>query len=248
MQMNKNQILAFGFVLCFIMLIIFVGISFHNDDNSPTNIIQKSETEITSTTFPADLNTITKDQLMEIDGIGDAYAQRIIDYRSKIGEFDNVEQLLNVTGIGEKTLEKLKDYLYVTNPTYETAATTISKYETTTITTIISNTTPKTTTSVTSKSSKVTTTKSPKTTTTKPITTTTSLPERKPVNLNTATFEELKNNLLLTDEQAQAIIELRELITYFSNPLEVLLANKPNTNKQMFTENEYNQIKDYLYV
>ena len=35
----------------------------------------------------------------------------IIDYREEFGTFKSIEDLINVTGIGEKTLEKLRDYL-----------------------------------------------------------------------------------------------------------------------------------------
>ena len=65
--------------------------------------------------FPADLNTVSKEQLMQIDGIGEKTAQKIIDYRTEIGMYTSMEQLLNVDSIGEKTLEKLKKYLYVLN-------------------------------------------------------------------------------------------------------------------------------------
>ncbi|BDR52978.1 hypothetical protein KIM372_08850 [Bombiscardovia nodaiensis] len=38
-------------------------------------------------------------------------AQRIVDYRKRVGHFSSLEQLLEVDGIGEKTLFKLKPYL-----------------------------------------------------------------------------------------------------------------------------------------
>lgn len=53
-------------------------------------------------------NTLDKEELMKIDGIGEVYAERILEYRNKNGLFKNVEELLNVKGIGEKKLEKIK--------------------------------------------------------------------------------------------------------------------------------------------
>ncbi|EGO8857625.1 competence protein ComEA [Enterococcus faecalis] len=60
------------------------------------------------------LNTATEAELQTISGIGAKKAQEIIRFRDEQGPFKTVEELKNVPGIGEKTVEHLKDMLTVT--------------------------------------------------------------------------------------------------------------------------------------
>ena len=59
------------------------------------------------------LNTETEADFQTISGIGQKRAQDIIAYREANGKFKSVDDLKNVTGIGAKTLEKLKEYVTV---------------------------------------------------------------------------------------------------------------------------------------
>ena len=91
-------------------------------EQSKANGTEKDKTASTQTTpsqqpaepaDPADgllnINTAGSDELQTLKGVGPVTAQRIIDYRNQIGRFDNVDQLLEVKGIGEKTLAKFRD-------------------------------------------------------------------------------------------------------------------------------------------
>lgn len=55
------------------------------------------------------INTATKAELESLPGIGPSLAERIIEYREKNGPFLTPEDIKNVSGIGEKRFEQLKD-------------------------------------------------------------------------------------------------------------------------------------------
>lgn len=56
------------------------------------------------------LNTASVEELATLPGIGQATAEKIVDYRAKHG-FKDTRELMNIKGIGEKKYEKLKDEL-----------------------------------------------------------------------------------------------------------------------------------------
>jgi competence protein ComEA len=66
-----------------------------------------------SPTQPVNLNTATLDQLESLPGIGPALGQRIIDYRTEHGPFASVDDLVDVSGIGEKRLEDIRPLVTV---------------------------------------------------------------------------------------------------------------------------------------
>ena len=57
---------------------------------------------------PVDINTADVRQLQTLSGVGPVLAERIVQYREEHGPFQSVEELLQVKGIGEATLEKFR--------------------------------------------------------------------------------------------------------------------------------------------
>ena len=60
-----------------------------------------------------DLNTASIEELVELPRIGPKVAARVIKYREQNGGFQDVDELLHVRGIGEKTMDKLRDLVTV---------------------------------------------------------------------------------------------------------------------------------------
>jgi competence protein ComEA len=61
-----------------------------------------------ATVAPISLNTATADQLDELEGIGPTTAQKILDWRKEHGGFRSVDDLQQISGIGPKRFESLK--------------------------------------------------------------------------------------------------------------------------------------------
>ncbi|MGR2661937.1 ComEA family DNA-binding protein [Chromobacterium haemolyticum] len=69
---------------------------------------------ICGTAFAAvNINTANQQELEALNGIGPVKAKAIVEYRAKHGAFKSVDDLKNVSGIGDKTLEKLRSEIAV---------------------------------------------------------------------------------------------------------------------------------------
>uniref|UniRef100_UPI004055C6B0 helix-hairpin-helix domain-containing protein n=1 Tax=Agathobacter sp. TaxID=2021311 RepID=UPI004055C6B0 len=59
------------------------------------------------------INTASKEELMEIPGVGETRAESILAYRKEHGEFSEIADIKNVSGIKDGVFDKIKDYIIV---------------------------------------------------------------------------------------------------------------------------------------
>jgi competence protein ComEA len=74
------------------------------NDNQPT---PQSSTELIN------INTATAEELDSLPGIGPTIAQNIIDYRTANGNFARIEDIMNVSGIGQATFDEIRDLITI---------------------------------------------------------------------------------------------------------------------------------------
>ena len=78
----------------------------------PAAAAKKAAAKI-STSNPLDLNRATAAQLDTLPGIGPVTEQRILDYRSKVGRINSVDELKKISGLGGAKFEEIKNLLRV---------------------------------------------------------------------------------------------------------------------------------------
>ena len=84
-----------------------------NNAAIPDNSNTSSDTSSTTLNLKINLNTASKEELTKLSGIGEAKAQDIIDYRNTNGSFKTIEEIKNISGIGDALFAKIKDNISV---------------------------------------------------------------------------------------------------------------------------------------
>lgn len=82
-----------------------------------TNDNVKSEEDNTGNSLESNqkvnINTATKEELMKLSNIGESKAEKIIDYRTANGNFNSIEDIKKVSGIGDKLYDSIKENITV---------------------------------------------------------------------------------------------------------------------------------------
>lgn len=92
-------------------MVIYIPKKGEELENQPIESIVMSGQVSNDTSDKININTADESQLTTLPGIGPSKAQAIIAYREENGSFKTIEDLTNVSGIGDKTFEKLKELI-----------------------------------------------------------------------------------------------------------------------------------------
>ena len=89
-----------GIFLC-VLLVLFVRDRARMETVGIETEVEVPQEEILPDLSPLDLNAATDEELAQLPGIGEELARRIVEYREANGAFESVEELMEVSGIGE---------------------------------------------------------------------------------------------------------------------------------------------------
>lgn len=166
-----------------------------------------------------DLNTADAETLCLLDGIGEKLSEEIIRYREENGKFNNIEEIMNVHGIGEKIFDNVRDFIYVIDPVYP-----VDEPERENEDIKVEEPPPE-----------IEPEPDPET---EPELT---LDDVIPIELNSADIELLMLLPYVDESIAEKIIELREGINGFSHPYELLYVEE-------LTREQVAEIIEYVYI
>lgn len=123
MKNLKNTLSDVGYIIETIIMIAFFS-SFmvliyvkYSPDDLPLAADPASNTELVPGTIldpePININTASSYELQKLDGIGEKRAKAIVEYRNENGDFETIEQIIEVDGITEKIFEGIRNEITV---------------------------------------------------------------------------------------------------------------------------------------
>lgn len=113
-HLTKTEIAILLLAVLFAAAMVLLRVSRQGD--SAWQITTEHTQAQTEPIRPVNINTASKEELVEVEGIGPTLPERIIAYREENGPFQTIEELDNVKGIGPSLIENIR-YLVCTEDT-----------------------------------------------------------------------------------------------------------------------------------
>lgn len=104
-------------VLTFVFVAFIIGLFYGRQSATAVQLTPSADVAVTETQYKAitdgkiNINTASATQLTYVPGIGDVTAQRIVEYREEHGNYQTINDLLNVEGFGPKKIEQIAPYI-----------------------------------------------------------------------------------------------------------------------------------------
>ena len=111
LEFSRKELITTFFLT--ITLLIGVGIKYTIDHHWWLPETRVVDADPVSIKLKIDLNRAEWYELIILPGIGEMKAKAIVGYRKSIGRFEAIEQLCKVDGIGKKTVNKIKDLVFI---------------------------------------------------------------------------------------------------------------------------------------
>ena len=115
---RKESFQAAHLVMILLTLAFLGALAYFSAHGEPTTVtdgytvaVERSvpAEEIVPERQPVDINSATAEELQQLMGVGPVLAQAIVDYRAEHGPFASVDELLEVSGIGESKLDNIRN-------------------------------------------------------------------------------------------------------------------------------------------
>jgi competence ComEA-like helix-hairpin-helix protein len=103
-------------VIALIFIMAFTLFKDSADVNIYSITVEKTVYNIVPDSEKLDINTASKEDFMQLDGIGEIISGRIIEYRNEHGSFKSTDELMNVNGITESLYKRIEQYIKIKEP------------------------------------------------------------------------------------------------------------------------------------